>query len=141
MGDRAVRRALKRAEAALPPRGDAIVAAFRESRDGERAGLRRAVLHLLAGYDVRRTEGLLPEGFRALLELPLLRDALGRPRTLTSFPRPLGEDAVHQGRGPLEEELAPFAADLPWIRPGEAAAQLFHGDALPDAGPLLRRPT
>ncbi|MEO0324125.1 MAG: hypothetical protein AAF447_14280, partial [Myxococcota bacterium] len=138
MDDRAVRRALGRAEAAVPALGEAIAAAFRESEGARLAALRRSALHVLAGYDARETEGRLPKGLRPLLELPLLRDAIGRPRTLASFPGPLGQPAVYQQHDPLDPDLAPFAADLPWIRAGDDAAQLFHGEALPDAGPLLR---
>ena len=138
LGDRAVRRALKRAEAALPALGEAFVEAYGAGTATRDAALRRAALHLLAGYDVRASDGTLPEGLRPLLELPLIRDALGRPRNLASFPRPLGADAVYQGQEPLPEDLAPFVADLPWVRLGDDAAALFHGEALPDASALLR---
>ncbi|MEM1418745.1 MAG: hypothetical protein AAGH15_27870, partial [Myxococcota bacterium] len=137
-GERTVRRALKRGRDALPGLVEALLERWRGAEGEARAALSRAALQLLAGYGARTRAAAVPPVFRPLLELPLLRDALGRPRTLASFPAGWSEDAVYQGRDPLPDALAPLVADLAWIRPGDEAARLFGHAPIPDAKAMLR---
>ncbi|HEU0034728.1 MAG TPA: hypothetical protein VFQ53_29085 [Kofleriaceae bacterium] len=57
------------------------------------------------------------KAFGKLLALPLLRDAVGKPR-------PIGHtwiDAVHTGKQPLDPVLERWVSNLLWLPPGDAA--------------------
>ena len=55
----------------------------------------------------------LPDALRALLDLPLFRDGLGRPVSYAQVPRaePL---LVWTGKEPVPEEMAPWASSIVW---------------------------
>lgn len=102
----------------------------------QRERLRAAAIQLLAvhaaGEDWRHRLVARPCAVLApLLEVPLLRDALGRPRTPRSFgPYARGIERVHLGRDPLPTELEPWLGDSLWVPPGDPAGALL-GDWLP----------
>ncbi|MCA9609159.1 MAG: hypothetical protein KC619_26340 [Myxococcales bacterium] len=103
----------------------------------QRERLRAAAIQLLAthaaGPDWRaRLVGGSSSLLAPLLELPLLRDALGRPRAPTSFgPFARGLERVHLGRDPLPTELEPWLGDSLWVPPGDPSAVLL-GDWVPE---------
>ncbi len=123
-----------RVEAALPK----LVAALNE-RVADDAEARSAALRLLASACAGPRWSLelqkLPKVLAPLAELPLLRDAVGRPRTPASFTL---QEAVHFGREPFDAALAPWLGDLLFCPPGDAAHALL-GDARPsNAEPRAR---
>ncbi|HSD90035.1 MAG TPA: hypothetical protein VLB44_21035, partial [Kofleriaceae bacterium] len=60
---------------------------------------------------------------RELAKLPLVRNAVGEPRGLTTHWR----SEIHTGRKPLPSELAAWLSDMLWIPPGDAALTLLQG--------------
>jgi len=54
-----------------------------------------------------------------LATVPLLRDALGRARTPSSFAPRHGDMHVHFGADPLPSALEPWLGDVLWIPPGD----------------------
>lgn len=99
-----------------------------------RTRLRAAALGLLGARVAgegwrRRLRGRpgapLPEVLAPLAELPLLRDALGRPRSPASFPVDRGEAWVHFGADPLPARLEPWLGDVLWVPPGDPARVLL----------------
>lgn len=92
-----------------------------------RARLRTSLLQLVACFVRGRwrfSRMHLPSVFAPLRELPLLRDAIGRPRSLDSF-QELGPAVVHDGREPVEEELEAALGEVLWVPPGDAAGLLL----------------
>ncbi|MCB9596925.1 MAG: hypothetical protein H6719_29650 [Sandaracinaceae bacterium] len=93
--------------------------------------LRAAAIQLLAvhaaGMDWRARLISRPRPvLEPLLDLPLLRDALGRPRTPRSFRLTArGLERVHLGREPLPSSLEPWLGDSLWVPPGDPAAALL----------------
>ena len=84
-----------------------------------------------------------PPALLELLDLPLLRDAVGRPlsvREVQSFQRPdrAGEPPatlhVFRGAAPLPEELGPWMRRVIWLR-GRAVERLLEGLPTEDAAP------
>ncbi|HEY5925030.1 MAG TPA: hypothetical protein VIV11_25285 [Kofleriaceae bacterium] len=63
---------------------------------------------------------------RELTKLPLVRNAVGKPRPLTSHWRA----EVHTGGKPFDEELAPWLDDVLWAPAGDPATQLVEGAAI-----------
>ena len=110
--------------------------------------LRAAALHLLAARAAGRhwragIHGMpgfpgAPESLRPLVDLPLLRDALGRPRSARSFPLGDGDSMVHFGSEPLANELEPWLGHVLWVPPGDAARVLLGGWA-PDRADRFAR--
>ena len=60
-----------------------------------------------------------------LLALPLLRDALGRPRSPASFPLGEGDERVSFADTPYEAELEPWLGHVLWVPPGDPARALL----------------
>ncbi len=136
-----VAQALERAAELLP---ELIARVRRElSDDAEHAWegvarerLRAASIALLAARCAGRgwragargdaADAPLPRWLAPLAEEPLLRDALGRPRSARSF-APLGaeEELVHFGADPVEDWLEPWLGDALWIPPGDPARYLL----------------
>jgi len=110
--------ALRRAQALFPALADQLAAEL----DGPRAErARAAALRLLAAAGHARAPGL---GLGRLLELPLLRNAVGAPRP----PSAVWQGPVYTGGSPLPEELAPWLADVLWIPPGDPSTCLYDPD-------------
>lgn len=80
-----------------------------------------------------------PSATAPLLELPLLRDALGRPRSARSFGLVRGVEWVHFGADPLPRELEPWLGDSLWVPPGDPAMALLGAWVPPKAITLARR--
>jgi len=79
-----------------------------------------------------------PPSLHPVLDLPLLRDALGRPRSLSSFSVMRGAEVVHFGADEMPKELEPWLGDTLWVPPGDAASALL-GDWTPkDASRLAK---
>ncbi len=107
---------------------------------GQRERLRAAALTLCAAHGAgagwRRAFRDPPSALAPLMNLPLVRDALGRPRALGSFGRVRGAEYVHFGREPLDQELEPWLGDALYVPPGDAAAVLLGDWAPADAAQL-----
>ena len=118
---------------ALP---DALAQA--EADPGRHFALRAAALALLVGGGAEPSavalDGL-PSWVRPLADAPLLRDALGRHRTLRALAAG-GMTRVHRGLTPVRDTLAPWIGDVPWIPVGDPAYRLF-GDAPPEDAAAL----
>ncbi len=108
-----------------------------------RAELERSAFALLASAvgvtDFRAHVGGLVSGPLApLLELPLLRDAFGNPRTLSEVAAAAHHSAfVYRGEEPLDERLAEWLFDLIWVRPGDAVEILLAHTELEDVAPRI----
>lgn len=148
--DPPVRDALERAEALLPKAVERLAKQLDGEPEHAFSGaqlerLRAAALHLLAARGTGRLwRASLPTrvddaAFLApLTRLPLLRDALGRPRTPLSFPLGEGEDFVSFAAAPLEAELEPWLGNVLWVPPGDPARALL-GDWVPERAARLAR--
>jgi len=95
-----------------------------------RERLRAAAIQLLAchaaGEDWRARLLRHPNALLApLLSLELLRDALGRPRSASSFGLGVIVERVHFGADPLPAELEPWLGDSLWVPPGDPARALL----------------
>lgn len=85
---------------------------------------RHAALHLLASliggeHWAERAREIQPP-FRALAELPLVRDAAGTPRPVAWS----WSGLVHTGKAPLPPELAPWLAHVLWAPPDDPTAEI-----------------
>jgi hypothetical protein len=120
--------ALRRAQALLPALADRLAAELEGGPRAERA--RAAALLLLAAVG---QEGAPPLGLGRLLELPLVRNAVGAPRP----PGGGWFGLVHTGGSPFPEELAPWLGDVLWIPPGDPSVCLIDPEAV-DAVALKR---
>jgi hypothetical protein len=113
---------LRRVRGLLPAAAERLAAEVTAGAAPERA--RAAALALVAAAG-----GLLEAprlGLGRLLELPLVRNAVG-------VPRPLGAGwlgPVHTGSAPYPEELAPWLGEVMWIPPGDPAACLVDLEAI-----------
>ncbi|HEY5944126.1 MAG TPA: hypothetical protein VIV40_01485, partial [Kofleriaceae bacterium] len=95
---------------------------------------RSSALALLAAHaggpqwhvDVPAVRGPL----RELAQLPLVHNAVGQPRALTSHWRA----EVHTGKQPFSTELAPWLDTVLWAPPGDPAQQLLAGAAVDSRG-------
>jgi hypothetical protein len=90
---------------------------------------RTAALRLLAagcaGPSWSMDARALPALLAPLAKLPIVRDAVGRARSVDSFSH---ENAVHTGREPYDVALAPWLGEILFCPPGDAA-QLLLADA------------
>ncbi|HSK04891.1 MAG TPA: hypothetical protein VK932_26760, partial [Kofleriaceae bacterium] len=113
---------LRRVRGLLPAAAERLAAEVTAGAAPERA--RAAALALIAAAG-----GLLEAprlGLGRLLELPLVRYAVG-------VPRPLGAGwlgPVHTGSAPYPEDLAPWLGEVLWIPPGDPAACLVDLEAV-----------
>ncbi|MBX3269466.1 MAG: hypothetical protein KF729_04360 [Sandaracinaceae bacterium] len=107
-------------------------------RERLRAGAIQILAAHAAGEDWRERLVLhAPPALAPLLALPLLFDALGRPRAASSFsPRARGVERVHRGREPLPHELERWLGDALWIPPGDPSAALLGAWTPEPAEPL-----
>ncbi|HEY8428249.1 MAG TPA: hypothetical protein VIL20_07735, partial [Sandaracinaceae bacterium] len=74
-----------------------------------------------------------------LAALPLVRDALGRPRAPASFARHAGVEHVHAAVDPVPEEAEPWLGEVLWAPPGDPAAFLVGAWRPVPSSVLLRR--
>jgi hypothetical protein len=110
--------ALHRARALFPALTEQLAAEL----DGPRAPrARAAALRLLAAAGHARAPLL---GLGRLLELPLVRNAVGAPRPAAA----VWQGPVYTGGSPLPEELAPWLADVLWVPPGDPSECLYDPD-------------
>jgi hypothetical protein len=148
--DPPVRDALVRAHALLPRLVETLVKELGEApthawSPTQRERLREAALALLAaavaGEDwrdrVHALSGAYGEAVAPLAQMPLVRDAMGRPRAPKSFSRRLGSDVVWYGKEPVPSELEPWLGEVAWVPPGDAAARLLGAWEAPSAARLL----
>lgn len=122
----AAARALGRAAGLLEEEVAGVVGATEDAGAAERA-LSAFAVCAAAATDAR------PLSF--VLDLPLVRDAIGRRRSardLVSLVQRVAESAgverlhVHRGEAPLPEEFGPFAEEVPWLR-GHPLERLLRG--------------
>ncbi len=135
-----VRDAVERARALLPALMERLAGALTEGEARfhtpvRRERLRAAALALLGAavggeswrHEMRRL-GSREDAWDALAPLawlPILRDAVGRPRAPASFSVRTGADVVHYGPEPLPRELTPWFGEVLWVPPGDPAAALL----------------
>lgn len=115
----------------------------------QRERLHAAALSLLAaavaGADWRASlAGLARRGaygaaVARLAALPLVRDALGRPRAPSSFALRLGAEHVHVAMDPVSEDLEAWLGEVLWIPPGDPASVLLGDWRAPTTKALLSR--
>jgi hypothetical protein len=81
-----------------------------------------------------RSGRTLPEAARALLDRPLMRDAVGAPLALARFAAPGAQPwvHVHSGEAPEPAELEPWLGGIPWLR-GTPIDRAFAGFQLAPA--------
>ncbi|MCB9601190.1 MAG: hypothetical protein H6721_21020 [Sandaracinus sp.] len=90
--------------------------------DAARTAAIRLLASACAGANWAFESRLVPPMLTPLAELPILRDAVGRPRSFTSFP---GGDVVHTGTEPYPTSLAPWLGDFVHAPPGDPVLELF----------------
>ena len=117
--------ATSRAREVLPALIQRLVSALAVGESPERA--RRAALALLAIRRVTPWEPALAVPMKALGELPLVRDATGRPRAASTMQ---STRLAHTGREPLPSELSIWLGNVLWIPPGDATALLVDPDTI-----------
>ncbi|GAB5542591.1 MAG: hypothetical protein SangKO_023510 [Sandaracinaceae bacterium] len=143
--DPPVRDALERGRELLPAVVARLASELEEGpsrtwTESQRERLRAAAVQLLAARASGRLwraalRGVEQEEDAAsalapLLALPLLRDALGRPRSPASFPLGEGDERVSFADTPYEAELEPWLGHVLWVPPGDPARALL-GDWVP----------
>lgn len=143
--------ALGRARELLPSLIAAMareLAAGRKTSPLQRERLRVAALSLIAAgvagsrwrvlLASARSWGVYGTAIVPLLAMPLVRDAIGRPRALASFAPHVGHERVHTGVEPVPEDLATWLGDVLWISPGDASSVLLGRWIPPSAKPLIK---
>lgn len=119
--------ATRRAREVLPALIQRLVSALAIGESAERA--RRAALALLAVTEI--PDATLAAPLRALADLPLVRDATGRPRAASALRH---ATLAHTGRQPLSSELSPWLGNMLWIPPGDATALLVDPETIDSKG-------
>lgn len=94
-----------------------------------------AIVCIVAGALRRSAE--ISEQARALLDLPLLHNAVGMPLTPNVLlQHEVGDVFVHHGKEPHEKDLAPWLDDVVWIR-GKMVERILVDFGVQDAKPRV----
>ncbi len=128
---------LEHATALLAIFSERVAEAYAKLEEGPKRALMRATLLQLLGSAAGRPldPSSAHPALEPLFDLPLLRDALGRPRSVGELASSFAVSApVHRGEESLEDELEPWLGDVPWIRPGDPAEVLLAGGLAAHAG-------
>jgi len=135
-----VREVLERATEALPTLVETLAAELGDDpthdwdppvRERLRAAAIQLVASVTAGSDWPTHLGRVPKWMEPLLELPLLRDAVGHPRDLRYFLPPRA--FVHRGREPIPEVYERFFDAVLWVPPGDPSGALLGEWEAPDS--------
>jgi hypothetical protein len=115
----------------------------------QRERLRAAALTLIAAgcagagwrtltREAPRAMGAYGAAIAPLLSIPLVRDALGRPRSLGSFGPAVGIERVHRGVDPVAGDLETWLGDVLWAPSGDASAVLLGAWDPPNSNELVK---
>ncbi len=150
-GESPVSDALARSGELLSPLVLKLAALWSEKHKGDaivRERLRAAALSLLAAGIAGRfwraqvsglasSSSAYAKAIAPLLDLPLVRDAVGRPRSLKSFAIDRGARHVHFGKTKMAQSLEPWLGEVLWIAPGDTASVLIGSWEAPSAEELI----
>ncbi|MCC6557588.1 MAG: hypothetical protein IT372_31940, partial [Polyangiaceae bacterium] len=116
------------------PEGAAVLEGRRERLEDALG----AIACVVAGAQRAGVE--LPAEARAVLELPLLRDGLGRAIAPSSIDPQRGDGPLYvwRGKAPLPEELEPWARSMVWLR-GVAAERILADVPWGEASEIIER--
>ncbi|MCC7538131.1 MAG: hypothetical protein IT379_18030, partial [Deltaproteobacteria bacterium] len=112
------------------------------------ARVRRAALRLVGSFVGgalwhAAARALADHALLPLLDAPLVRDAIGRPRSVLDLAKKsvgaLGAAPVHRGDEAIDERLEDWLGDVLWIPPGDAAGYLVGASSPPDVKTHIKK--